>query len=51
MATPVDGGPMGLGPYVQLREAKPPYLYHHGEFMTAAFAMAGQDPFRPADWP
>ena len=30
MATPVDGGPTGLGIFVQPREGKPPWLYHYG---------------------
>ena len=30
MATPVGNGPTGLGPFVQPRGARPPYLYHYG---------------------
>jgi CubicO group peptidase (beta-lactamase class C family) len=30
MATPVAGGPTGLGLFVRPRDGKPPYLYHYG---------------------
>ena len=30
MATPVDGGPTGLGIFVAPRGERPPYLYHYG---------------------
>lgn len=30
MATPVAGGPTGLGLFVHPRDGKPPYLYHYG---------------------
>ncbi len=30
MATPVDGGPTGLGIFVQPRGSRPPWLYHYG---------------------
>ncbi|MFZ5779067.1 MAG: serine hydrolase domain-containing protein [Pseudomonadota bacterium] len=81
MATRVGDGPTGLGPFVQERRGRPPYLYHYGvnagfrsvlvfaadasfgvalmtngagarqvipDFLAAAFAAAGQDPFEPA---
>jgi CubicO group peptidase (beta-lactamase class C family) len=30
MATPLDGGPTGLGVFVRPRVARPPWLYHYG---------------------